>query len=200
MKAADRHSPWSWADWLDATQRYDQPLTQERLFGCTPRCSRPAGGLLDEEMRRFLAWYEGGAKTEPVPQGRTGASVVRDDSTRSTTATGASREPSRTCPLPCRRGSPERSTACRAGVRGAWRYYRILEETPRGRWTSRRGWGFLACLTRAIDGAQTRSRSVIAKALTGKSCGRAAERASAAGGESTLEALRRSSRRRSGPC
>ena len=104
LKPADRHVEGVVEMMLDATQRYDQPLTAERLFGWhaalfpTGRSGMhpikvgawrddrtapmqvvsgpvgrervhfeaPAAARLDEEMRRFLEWFNSDATTEPV--------------------------------------------------------------------------------------------------------------------------------------
>src|SRR5687767_14086779 len=104
LRPADRHVEGVVEMMLDATQRYDQPLTQERLFGWhaslfpTGRSGMhpvrvgawrddstapmqvvsgavgrervhfeaPAAARLDEEMRAFLAWFNGDAMAEPV--------------------------------------------------------------------------------------------------------------------------------------
>ena len=105
LKPADRHVEGVVEMMLDATQRYDQPLAAERLFGwhaslfpdgserdaSRSRSARgvttapapmqvvsgpvgrervhfeaPAAERLDEEMRRFLEWFNGDATTEPV--------------------------------------------------------------------------------------------------------------------------------------
>ncbi len=104
LKPADRNVEGVVEMMLDATQRYDQPLTDERLFGWhaalfpTARSGMhpikvgawrddstapmqvvsgpvgrervhfeaPAAARLEEEMRRFLEWFNGDATTEPV--------------------------------------------------------------------------------------------------------------------------------------
>ena len=203
LKPADRHVEGVVEMMLDATQRYDQPLTQERLFGWhaalfpTGRSGMhritvsawrddttspmqvvsgpvgrervhfeaPAAARLDQEMRRFLEWYEGGATTEPVLK----AALAHlwfvtihpfDDGNGRIARAIADMSLARS------EGSPERFYSMSAQVceeRGD--YYRILEETQRGTmdvtaWTE---W-FLACLTRAIASAQTALSGVIAKA------------------------------------
>ena len=203
LKPADRNVEGIVEMMLDATQRYDQPLTQERLFGWhaalfpTGRSGMhriavgawrddsvspmqvvsgpvgrervhfeaPGAARLDEEMRRFLEWYEGGATTEPVLK----AALAHlwfvtihpfDDGNGRIARAIADMSLARS------EGSPERFYSMSAQVREErGDYYRILEETQRGtmdvtRWME---W-FLACLTRAIEGAQTELSGVIAKA------------------------------------
>lgn len=203
LKPADRHVEDVVEMMLDATQRYDQPLTQGRLFGWhaalfpTGRSGMhritvsawrddsgspmqvvsgpvgrervhfeaPVAARLDEEMRRFLEWYEGGATPEPVLK----AALAHlwfvtihpfDDGNGRIARAIADMSLARS------EGSPERFYSMSAQVREErGDYYRILEETQRGTMdvTAWMQW-FLACLTRAIEGAQTALSGVIAKA------------------------------------
>ena len=106
--AADRHVEGVVEMMLDATQHFDQPLTDERLFAGTPslfptgrsgmhrisvgawrddrpgrcRSSRARSGTsastskrrpaarLDDEMRRFLDWFNGDTDIDPVSRPR----------------------------------------------------------------------------------------------------------------------------------
>ena len=203
LKPADRHVEGVVEMMLDATQRYDQPLTQERLLGWhaalfpTGRSGMhritvgawrddstspmqvvsgpvgrervhfeaPAAARLDEEIRRFLEWYEGGATTEPVLK----AALAHlwfvtihpfDDGNGRIARAIADMSLARS------EGSLDRFYSMSAQVREErGDYYRILEETQRGTLdvTAWMEW-FLACLTRAIEGAQTALSGVIAKA------------------------------------
>jgi Fic family protein len=203
LKPADRHVEGVVEMMLDATQRYDQPLTQERLFGWhaalfpTGRSGMhritvsawrddrtssmqvvsgpvgrervhfeaPAAARLDEEMRRFLDWYEGNATTEPVLK----AALAHlwfvtihpfDDGNGRIARAIADMSLARS------ERSPERFYSMSAQVREErGDYYRILEETQRGTLdiTPWMEW-FLACLTRAIEGTQAALSGVIAKA------------------------------------
>lgn len=203
LKPADRRVEGVVEMMLDATQRYDQPLTQERLFGWhaalfpTGRSGMhritvgawrddsaapmqvvsgpvgrervhfeaPAAERLDEEMRRFLEWFNGDVTTEPVlkaavahlwfvtihPFGDGNGRIARAIADMA---------------LARSEGSAQRFYSMSAQIReqrGA--YYRILEQTQRGTLdiTPWMEW-FLSCLTRAIDGAQTALSGVIAKA------------------------------------
>lgn len=188
---------------LDATQRYDQSLTKERLFGWhaslfpTGRSGMhpikvgvwrddstapvqvvsgpvgrervhfeaPIAARLEDEMRRFLEWFNGDVTTDPVLKaaqahlwfvtihpfddgnGRIGRAIADMALARS-------------------EGSPHRFYSMSAQV-GQQRgdYYRILEQTQQGTLdiTPWMEW-FLTCLTSAIDGAQTAMSGVIAKA------------------------------------
>jgi Fic family protein len=165
LKPADRHVEGVVEMMLDATQRYDQPLTQERLFGWHAALFPTAAARLDEEIRRFLEWYEGGATPEPVLK----AAVAHlwfvtihpfDDGNGRIARAIADMSLARS------EGSPERFYSMSAQVREErGDYDRILEETQRGTLdiTAWMDW-FLACLTRAIKGAQAALSGVIAKA------------------------------------
>ncbi|MGH9347180.1 MAG: Fic family protein [Vicinamibacterales bacterium] len=203
LKPADRHVEGVVEMMLDATQRYDHPLTQERLFGwhaalfptgrsgmhritvgawrddsATPmqvvsgpvgrervHFEAPAAERLDEEMRRFLEWFNADVTTEPVlkaalahlwfvtihPFGDGNGRIAR-----AIADMGLARS----------EGSSQRFYSMSAQVREERSdYYRILEQTQQGTMdiTPWMEW-FLGCLTRAIEGAQAALSGVIAKA------------------------------------
>ena len=202
LKPADRHVEGVVEMMLDATQRYDQPLSRERLFGWhaalfpTNRSGMhriavgawrddrsapmqvvsgpvgrehvhfeaPAAERLDEEMGRFLDWFNGEVATEPVLK----ASLAHlwfvtvhpfaDGNGR------IARAIADMC-LARSEGSSQRFYSMSTQIREARRdYYRILERTQRGTLdvTSWMEW-FLGCLMRAIEVAQTALSVVIAK-------------------------------------
>ena len=188
---------------LDATQRYDEPLTQERLFawhaslfpggrrGMHPiragtwrddsaapmqvvsgpvgrervHFEAPAAGRLDEEMRRFLEWFNGDVTTEPVLK----AALAHlwfvtihpfDDGNGRIARAIADMALARS------EASPQRYYSMSARIREErGEYYRVLAQTQQGTLdiTPWMEW-FLGCLTRAIEGAQTTLSGVIAKA------------------------------------
>ena len=203
LTPADRHVEGVVEMMLDATQRYDQPLTAERLFGWHAalfptgrsgihritvgawRADRtapmqvvsgpvgrervhfeaPAAARLDEEMRRFLEWFNGDVTTEAVLKaaqahlwfvtihpfddgnGRMGRAIADMALARS-------------------EESPQRFYSMSAQIRQErGDYYRILEQTQHGTLdiTPWMEW-FLGCLTRAIEGAQAALSGVMARA------------------------------------
>jgi Fic family protein len=203
LKPADRHVEGVVEMMLDATQRYEHPLTEERLFGWhaalfpTGRSGMhwievgawrddsaapmqvvsgpmgrervhfeaPGAVRLDEEMRRFLEWFNGDEATEPVLK----AALAHlwfvtihpfDDGNGRIARAIADMALARS------EGSSERFYSMSAQIREErGDYYRILEETQRATlditlWME---W-FLGCLTRAITGAQTALAGAIAKA------------------------------------
>ena len=203
LKPADRHVEGVVEMMLDATQRYDQPLTTSGSSAGTPRCSRPGGAActaspwalarrqqaapmqvvsgpvgrervhfeapaaarLAEEMRRFLEWFNSDATTEPVLK----AALAHlwfvtihpfDDGNGRIARAIADMALARS------EESPQRFYSMSAQIREERAdYYRILEQTQRGTMdvTPWMEW-FLACLTRAIEGAQAALSGVIAKA------------------------------------
>jgi Fic family protein len=202
LKAADRHVERVVEMMLDATQRFDQPLTGERLFAWNASLfptgrsgvhrmtvsawrddstapmqvvsgpvgrervhfEAPAAARLDAEMRRFLEWYEGPPTTEPVLK----AALAHlwfvtihpfDDGNGRIARAIADMSLARS------EGSPERFYSMSAQIREErGEYYRALEQAQRGTMdvTAWMDW-FLACLTRAIEGAQTALADVVAK-------------------------------------
>ena len=180
---------------LDATQRYDQPLTKERLFGWhaalfpTGRSGMhpitvgawrddrtapmqvvsgpvgrervhfeaPAAARLEEEMRRFLDWFNGDATTEPVlkaAQAHLWFVTIHpfDDGNGRIARAIADMALARS------EESSQRFYSMSAQIRQERTdYYRILEQTQQGTMdiTPWMEW-FLGCLTRAIEGATAR--------------------------------------------
>ncbi len=203
LKPADRHVEGVVEMMLDATQRYEQPLTDERLFawhaslfptgrsGMHPitigawrtdstapmqvvsgpvgrervHFEAPAAERLHDEMRQFLEWFNTDIATEPVLK----AALAHlwfvtihpfDDGNGRTARAIADMALARS------EASPQRFYSMSTQIRAERAdYYRILEQTQTGTvditpWME---W-FLACLTRAIDGAQVALASVIARA------------------------------------
>jgi len=194
LKPADRQVEGVVEMMLDATQRYDRPLTADRLFGWhaslfptgrsgahpieagTWRRDRtgpmqvvsgpvgrervhfeaPPAERLDDEMRRFLEWFNGDTTTEPVlkaAQAHLWFVTVHpfDDGNgriaRAVTDLALARSEE----------SPRRFYSMSAQIRQERSdYYRILEQTQKGTLdiTPWMEW-FLDCLTRAIERAQT---------------------------------------------
>ncbi len=185
---------------LDATQRYDQPLTDDRLFGWHASLfpaarsgmhpiragawrddskapmqvvsgpvgrervhfEAPVAARLEDEMRRFLEWFNGDVTTEPVlkaaqahlwfvtihPFGDGNGRIARAiaDMALARSEESSQRFYSMSAQIRQERGD----------------YYRILEQTQQGPmditpWTE---W-FLGCLMRAIEGARTALSVVI---------------------------------------
>jgi Fic family protein len=203
LMPADRHVEGVVEMMLDATQRYDQPLMEERLFGWhaslfpTGRSGMhrikvgawrddstspmqvvsgpvgrervhfeaPTAARLDHEMRRFLEWFNSDVTTEPVlkaAQAHVWFVTIHpfDDGNGRIARAIADMALARS------EGSPRRFYSMSAQIREERRdYYRILEQTQKGTLdvTPWMDW-FLACLTRAIEGAQTTLSGVISKA------------------------------------
>jgi len=203
LQPADRHVEGVVEMMLDATQRYDQPLTAERLFGWhaslfpTGRSGMhritvgawrddsaapmqvvsgpvgrervhfeaPTADRLEEEMRRFLEWFNGNAATEPVLK----AALAHlwfvtihpfDDGNGRIARAIADMSLARS------EGSPQRFYSMSGQIREErGEYYGILERTQRETLdvTAWMEW-FLACLTRAIEGAQAALSGVIERA------------------------------------
>lgn len=203
LQAADRHVEGVVEMMLDATQRYDQPLTTERLFGWhaslfpTGRSGMhritagawrddrtapmqvvsgpvgrervhfeaPAADRLDEEMRRFLEWFNADTGTEPVLK----AALAHlwfvtihpfDDGNGRIARAIADMSLARS------EGSTQRFYSMSAQIRQERDdYYSILERTQKGTLdiTPWMEW-FLGCLTRAIERAQAALADVIARA------------------------------------
>ena len=203
LKPPDRHVEGVVEMMLDATQRYEEPLAQERLFGWhaslfpTGRSGMhpvriatwrddsaapmqvvsgpvgrervhfeaPAAGRLEEEMRRFLDWFNGDSIAEPVLKaarahlwfvtihpfddgnGRIARAIA--DMTLARSERSSQRFYSMSAQIREERGE----------------YYRILEQTQRGSLdiTPWMEW-FLGCLTRAIEGTGTALSGAIARA------------------------------------
>jgi Fic family protein len=200
---ADRHVEGVVEMMLDATQRYDQPLTMERLFGWhaalfpTGRSGAhpitvgawrddrrapmqvvsgpvgrervhfeaPAAARLDEEMHRFLDWFNADTTTDAVlkaAQAHLWFVTVHpfDDGNGRIARAVADMVLSRS------EESPQRFYSMSAEIgRERADYYRILEQTQQAtmdvtRWME---W-FLARLGGAIESAQGTLTGVIAKA------------------------------------
>ena len=203
LKPADRHVEGVVEMMLDATQRYDQPLTQERLFAWhaslfpTGRaaCTASPSARGATTARRRCRWCpdRSGASACTSRRRRPRGWTTRcAGSSSGSTATRRS-EPVLKAALahlwfvtihPFDDGngriaraiadmalarseeSPQRFYSMSAQIREErGDYYRILEQTQRGTLdiTPWMEW-FLACLTRAIEGAQTTLAGVIAKA------------------------------------
>jgi Fic family protein len=202
LQPADRHVDGVVEMMLDATQHYEQPLTQERLFGWhaslfpTGRSGMhritvgawrddrtapmqvvsgpvgrervhfeaPAAARIDEEMRRFIEWFNGDTKIEPVLK----AALAHlwfvtihpfDDGNGRIARAIADMSLARS------EGSAQRFYSMSAQIREERAdYYRILEQTQRSTMdvTAWMEW-FLACLTRAIEGAHSALAAVMAK-------------------------------------
>jgi Fic family protein len=135
------------------------PVGRERVHFEAPGAAR-----LDDEMRRFLEWFNGGVTTEPVLKaalahlwfvtihpfddgnGRIGRAIADMALARS-------------------EGSSRRFYSMSAQIRDErGDYYRILEQTQQGTLdvTPWMEW-FLGCLARAIEDAQTALSGVIEK-------------------------------------
>jgi Fic family protein len=203
LKAADRHVDGVVEMMLDATQRYDQRLTSERLFGWhaalfpTGRSGMhhiavgawrddrssamqvvsgpvgrervhfeaPAAGRLDAEMTRFLDWLNDDATLEPVLKAALAhlwfVTIHPFDDGNGRIARAIA-----DLLLARSEGSPQRFYSMSAQIREERdSYYAILEQTQRGSMdvTAWMQW-FLACLTRAIEGAQGTLSGVVEKA------------------------------------
>jgi Fic family protein len=202
LKPADRHVEGVVEMMLDATQRYEQPLTAERLFGWHASLfpsgrsgmhritvgawrddrtapmqvvsgpvgrehvhfEAPAAERLEEEMRRFLEWFNGDT-TEPVLK----AALAHlwfvtihpfDD------GNGRMARAIADMALARSEGSSRRFYSMSGQIREErGEYYSILERIQRGTMDAT-GWmeWFLGCLTRAIEGAQAALSRVIDKA------------------------------------
>jgi Fic family protein len=203
LKPADRSVDGVVEMMLDATQRYDQPLTNERLFGWhaslfpTGRSGMhpvrvgawrddstapmqvvsgpvgrervhfeaPAAARLEEEMRRFLEWFNGDATTEPVlkaAQAHLWFVTIHpfDDGNGRIARAIADMALARS------EESTQRFYSMSAQIRHErGDYYRILEQTQQGSMdiTPWMEW-FLACLTQAIEAAHGALAGVITKA------------------------------------
>jgi Fic family protein len=204
LKAADRHVEGVVEMMLDATGRYDQPLSDERLFSWHAAlfptgwsgASRitvgawrddrmgpmqvvsgpvgrervhfeaPAASRLPEEMRRFIEWFNTDRAIEPVLKAALAhfwfvAIHPFDDGNGRIARAIADMALARS------EESPQRFYSMSAQIRQERAdYYRILERTQTQQGTMDitpwMEW-FLACLTRAIEGAQLTLSGVIAK-------------------------------------
>jgi len=203
LKPADRDVEGVVEMMLDATQRYDQPLTDYRLFawhaalfptarsgmhrikvgawrddGTAPmqvvsgpvgrervHFEAPAAARLEEEMRRFLEWFNSDATTEPVlkaAQAHLWFVTIHpfDDGNGRIARAIADMSLARS------EESTQRFYSMSAQIRQQRSdYYRILEETQQGSMdiTPWMQW-FLACLTQAIEDAHSALAGVITKA------------------------------------
>ena len=136
------------------------PVGRERVHFEAPRPQR-----LEEEMRRFLEWFNSDMTTEPVLK----AALAHlwfvtihpfDDGNGRIARAIADMALARS------EGSSQRFYSMSAQIREErGEYYRILEQTQQGTMdiTPWMEW-FLGCLTRAIEGAQTALSGVIDKA------------------------------------
>ncbi len=125
----------------------------------------PVAERLEEEMRRFLEWFNSDVTTEPVLK----AALAHlwfvtihpfDDGNGRIARAIADMSLARS------EGSSQRFYSMSAQIREErGEYYRILEQTQQGTMdvTAWMEW-FLGCLTRAIEGAQAALSSVIEKA------------------------------------
>ena len=136
------------------------PVGRERVH-----FEAPAAARLDDEMRRFLEWFNGDMTTEPVlkaAQAHLWFVTIHpfDDGNGRIARAIADMALARS------EGSPQRFYSMSAQIRQERDdYYRILEQTQQGTMdvTAWMEW-FLGCLTRAIEGAQSALSGVIAKA------------------------------------
>ena len=136
------------------------PVGRERVH-----FEAPAAGRLDEEMRRFVEWFNADTATEPVLK----AALAHlwfvtihpfDDGNGRIARAIADMSLARS------EGSTRRFYSMSAQIREERsEYYRILEQAQRGTMdvTAWMEW-FLDCLTRAIEGAQTALSGVIDRA------------------------------------
>ena len=136
------------------------PVGRERVHFEAPSASR-----LDEDMRRFLVWFNGDLPTDAVLKAALAhlwfVTIHPFDDGNGRIA----RAIADMC-LARSEGSSQRFYSMSAQIRlGRADYYRILEQTQSATMdvTPWLEW-FLACLTRAIEGAQVTLASVIAKA------------------------------------
>ena len=133
------------------------PVGRERVH-----FEAPAAERIDEEMRRFIEWFNGDVTREPVLK----AALAHlwfvtihpfDDGNGRIARAIADMSLARS------EGSSQRFYSMSAQIRDErGEYYRILEQTQRGTMdiTAWMEW-FLACLTRAIEGAQAALLGVI---------------------------------------
>ena len=202
LTPADRHVEGVVEMTIDATQRYDQPLSEERLFrwhaalfptarsgahpvrvgawrdeSATPmqvvsgpvgrervHFEAPEAARVAEEMRRFIAWFNGDVSTEAVlkaAQAHLWFVTIHpfDDGNGRIARAIADMVLARS------EGSPRRFYSMSAQIRQErGDYYRILERTQQATLdiTPWMEW-FLGCLTRAIESAQTVLAGVSAK-------------------------------------
>ena len=188
---------------LDATERYSEPLTEERLLGWhaalfpTGRSGlrriivgnwrddstgpmqvvsgpigrervhfeAPAAATIGAEMGVFLDWFNARAETDEVLRAALAhlwfvtIHPFDDGNGRIARAIGD-------MALARSEGSPQRFYSMSSQIRRErTAYYRVLERTQRGT-TDVSDWmdWFLACLGRAIDGAETTLAAVLRKA------------------------------------
>jgi Fic family protein len=203
LPPADRHVEGVVDMMLDATQRYTEALTADRLFGWhaslfpTGRSGMhrmtvgawrddrtapmqvvsgpvgrervhfeaPAAARLEQEMRRFLEWFNGKPTTEPVLKAALAhlwfVTIHPFDDGNGRIARAIA-----DLALARSEGSSQRFYSMSAQIREEHgEYYRILEQTQRATMdiTAWMEW-FLGCLTRAIEGARTALSAVIGKA------------------------------------
>jgi Fic family protein len=213
LKLADRNVEGIVEMMLDATRRYDQPLTAERLFawhaslfptgrsGMTKlrvgawrddstgpmevvsgplgrehvHFEAPKAARLNQEMRAFLDWFNSSAAIDPVlKSGMAHLWFVTihpfDDGNGRIARAIADMTLARS------ENSTQRFYSMSAQIRQErTAYYDILERTQKGT-TDITPWmeWFLACLGRAIEGAQTQLGAILAKARFWESAASAA--------------------------
>jgi Fic family protein len=136
------------------------PVGRERVH-----FEAPAAQRLEEEMRRFLEWFNSEATTEPVLKGALAhlwfVTIHPFDDGNGRIARAIA-----DMALARSEGSSRRFYSMSAQIREErGGYYGILEQTQRGTLdvTAWMDW-FLGCLTRAIEGAQTALSGVIERA------------------------------------
>ena len=158
------------------------PVGRERVH-----FEAPAAARLEEEMRRFLEWFNGDATTEPVlkaAQAHLWFVTIHpfDDGNGRIARAIADMALARS------EDSTERFYSMSAQIRQERSdYYRILEQTQQASMdiTPWMEW-FLACLTQAIEGAQGALAGGDHQGpLLGEAARPAVERSSAAGDQST---------------
>ena len=146
----DKHAP---------MQVVSGPVGRERVH-----FEAPAAARLNDEMRRFILWFNGAEAIEPVLKAALAhlwfvtIHPVDDGNGRIARAIAD-------MALARSEESPQRFYSMSAQIRlERTDYYRALEQTQRGTMDVT-GWmtWFVACLTRAIQGAETALADVIAK-------------------------------------
>lgn len=205
LRPADRHVEGVVEMMLDATQRFDQPLTEERLFSWhgalfpTGRSAMhrigvgrwrddstapmqvvsgpvgrervhfeaPAAARLDDEMRRFLEWFNGDVTTEALLKAAQAhlwfVTIHPFDDGNGRIARAIS-----DMMLARSEGSSHRFYSMSSQMRlERSDYYGVLERTQHGTLdiTPWMEW-FLGCMARAVEGAHTTLAGVIAKSRT----------------------------------
>src|SRR5688572_19604808 len=159
-----RTHPITVAQWRDdraaPMQVVSGPVGRERVHFEAPIAER-----VDREMRQFLEWFNSDMTIEPVVKSALAhlwfVTIHPFDDGNGRIARAIA-----DMSLARSEASPQRFYSMSAQIREErGEYYRILEQTQRGTMdvTAWMEW-FLACLTRAVDGAQAAFSGVIAKA------------------------------------